>query len=93
MPPRALCRSTARYLPVGFRSQKITGTFRRTRSKSSMRPSHAGGVRNGQEVQHGVGCCRRLAMIDRRRRFRWLLRVTMSRGRRPLFGPFLTSNT
>ncbi|MCY1535803.1 hypothetical protein D9M68_712250 [compost metagenome] len=34
MPP-AWCRSTARYLPEGFRSQ-ITGTFLRMRSKSSM---------------------------------------------------------
>ena len=34
MPP-ARCRSTARYLPEGFRSQS-TGTFLRTRSKSSM---------------------------------------------------------
>ncbi len=34
MPP-ALCRSTARYLPLGFMSQN-TGTFLRMRSKSSM---------------------------------------------------------
>ena len=34
MPP-ALCRSTARYLPLGFRSQS-TGVFLRMRSKSSM---------------------------------------------------------
>ena len=33
--PPALCRSTAKYLPLGFKSQ-ITGIFLRMRSKSSM---------------------------------------------------------